>query len=247
MTAEQTGEIFRMVLAGWPTQRQRMSDGDVAAMAALWLAALADLDFAQCKAAIVRIVKTSKFIPSIAEIREEIGVVVGGVRRPGIDAWGEVLRMSTYREEPALADFDPLVVKVCQSLGWLKRRTLWRGNENISQWMVSPGGDEASDRARFVEAYDKLTAIERREAQVAPGAQLPPAPEVSKLVGSVARKLSAKPEALDRCVCSHNRALHFIGKDRDGCSHCACAKFSAAGKLAEPDDEPDHGDPRDSW
>ena len=170
MTTAETIELVRFVLAAYPAQRARMSGEDAKAMVAAYAAGLADVELEHAQAAATRLIRTSKWLPSVSEIREAIGVVHAGERRSGIDAWGDVIAMRTYRDRDALETFDPLSVEICRRFGWLEWRVLVRGGRDFDQWHVSSCENEPADRARFAEAYDKLTASARREAQAAPGA-----------------------------------------------------------------------------
>lgn len=229
MKAEQTKEIFHLVLGGWPTQRQKMTDEDVGAMATLYALSLADVDFARCKAAVVRLVQTSRMMPSVADIRAELGIVQHGVVRAGAEAWGEVLRAMRTRgshRSPGV-DFefaDPITARVVTALGWLD---------------LCASDNQAADRARFIEAYDQISRTERREAQTLPGATSPRLPSASdaaiaQLVGSVARnvdagrRLAPKPDSMVLCACGHNKALHFRDDGLENCwacTRCECLRF----------------------
>lgn len=167
MTAEQTTTILRMLAAAYPTQRQRMSRDDVRAMAAVYIAGLADLDADRVRAAVNRLVKASKWIPTIAEIREAAVDVAHGARRPGGDAWGRCLalirRYGSHRW-PGI-DFevdDPLLLATIRALGWYE---------------LCASDNPHADRARFIELYDQLAAGERKEAAIAPGATSPALPQ----------------------------------------------------------------------
>lgn len=170
MKKSEAGELVMFVIASYPTQRQRMSADDVNAMQAAYAATLEDVEIHAAKAAVVRLLRTSKWIPTIAEILEAVGVVHVGERRHGIDAWGDVLSLHSYRDPDEMESCDPLVIQVCKSFGWIEWRTLFRGHEDVNQWHVMHGENESSDRARFTEAYDKLASAARREAQASPGA-----------------------------------------------------------------------------
>ena len=113
---------------------------------------LADLDYARTNAAVKRILASAKFLPTIAEIREAVLEADRGPRRPGGDAWGEVLaavhKFGVHRT-PAFR--DPLVAHCVRQLGWEE---------------ICNSENQAADRARFVELYDRHALTERREQQV---------------------------------------------------------------------------------
>ncbi len=112
-----------------------------------------DQDYAVANAAVERLLATSKFMPSIAEIREACLDLNLGERKAGGEAWGEVLRAVSrfggYRVPGTDFVFSDAVVGRCvDALGWKNLCT----SEN-----------QISDRARFVELYDKLAVGDRKQ------------------------------------------------------------------------------------
>jgi hypothetical protein len=167
MTADETTAILRLLAAAYPTQRQRMSRDDARAMAAVYIAGLADLDADRVRAAVDRLVKSSRWIPTIAEIREAAVDVAHGTRAPGGEAWGRCLalirRYGSHRW-PGI-DFevgDPVLLATIRSLGW---------------YDLCSSDNPHADRARFIELYDQLAQGERKEAAIAPGATSPSLPQ----------------------------------------------------------------------
>ena len=166
MTEDQTRDLLRLLAAAYPAQRQRMTADDVRAMAAVYAAGLADLDVERVSAAVNRLVKTSRWIPTIAEIREAAVDVAHGARLPGGEAWGRciaLIRRYGSHRWPAI-DFsvdDPILLATIRSLGWLD---------------LCQSDNPHADRARFIELYDQLAERARKEAAVAPGAMSPALP-----------------------------------------------------------------------
>lgn len=122
-------------------------------------AQLADLEFSTARRAVDRLTKTSRFMPTIAEIRAMAVEIQHGPRRLGAEAWGDVLgeirRVGLY----GLPRFDdPRVAEAVHLM-------TWRG--------LCLGENEAADRARFVDLYDGLQ--DRARADAVAGATLPAA------------------------------------------------------------------------
>lgn len=118
----------------------------------VYQALLVDLPFQAAMAAVTAVAKTHRFptvLPSVAEIREATLTLTHGARRPGGDAWGDVLRavrrFGAYRT-PSFD--DPLVARAVAALSWRE---------------ICTSENQAADRARFVELYDQLAATARRE------------------------------------------------------------------------------------
>ncbi len=166
MTNEQALLILKRIWGSYLTQRQRMTAEDVQGMTLAYVTGLRDLEHDAALAAVERIVRTSRFLPTIAEIREAAMDAVHGTRKNGGAAWGECLalirRYGSHRH-PGI-DFeitDSHVAATVRAFGW---HDLCRSDNSVA------------DRARFIELYDQLAKGERKEAQIAPGLTLPAGP-----------------------------------------------------------------------
>lgn len=107
---------------------------------------LEDLDFTTAHKAIARLISTSRFFPTVAEIREQAFAIEHGDRRSGAESWQDVtaaIRSVGYIGTPRFK--DPIVANIIGRWGWYK---------------MCVEGDEISDRARFIEMYN---AMARRE------------------------------------------------------------------------------------
>lgn len=176
MTPQQVRDVLHMVLASYPTQRQRMTDADAKAMFAAWCSALADIDADDCKRGVQRVLLTSKWLPTIAEVREAVGLATrgdaGAPERCGADAWGDIRALRSYRDREAMQTVDPITMHVLQAFDWIEWRTLLRRAGDVEQWHVRCEGTDA-DRARFIELYDKTRAADRQSGQLRAGARIP--------------------------------------------------------------------------
>lgn len=143
-------------------------------------AMLADLDFGIAQEAVHRLINTSKWLPTVAEIRATAANVQRGPVRSGGEAWGDVLaeiRRTGYIGAPRFN--DPLVAR-CVDL------MTWRG--------LCLGENEAADRARFIDLYDNLAA-RQREDEVA-GRALPEPKRGLALPSPVGNLMRAMPARL---------------------------------------------------
>ncbi len=114
---------------------------------------LADLDYPAANAAVERLLATAKFMPTIAEIRETALAIAVGEQKPGGSAWGGVLKAisaeGVYRVPGKDFVFsDPVTARCVAALGW----------ENLCN-----SENQAADRARFIELYERLAVHERRK------------------------------------------------------------------------------------
>lgn len=150
MTEVEAAKLIAVLVASFPDAKW----GEATCRA--YESALSDLDMAIASAAVRRIAATSKFRPSIAEIREAAATVAIGERRTGADAWGDVVRaIRVFGSYRAPKFDDPITARAVEALGW---RNLCLGDSS-----------EASDRARFCEVYDAISGSERREVLSEPG------------------------------------------------------------------------------
>lgn len=162
MNALQVKNVVELIFGAYPTQRARMQDSDVRAMFAAYQLGLGDLDEPACMQAVARLVMSSKWIPTIAEIRAEVGVVVHGDETVAVQQWGEVSRrIKRYgQSEPPghgrNPPFeDPITRQVVYALSWFD---------------LCASTTPAADRKNFVEAYQQMQKQERKSAQLSPGA-----------------------------------------------------------------------------
>jgi hypothetical protein len=86
----EAAEVVKLLLASFPTQRQRMTPGDSAEMLRAYAAALADLDAKIARAAVSALVLTEQWIPTIATIRAKAAELTQGRPRGGGEGWGDV-------------------------------------------------------------------------------------------------------------------------------------------------------------
>jgi hypothetical protein len=137
---------------------------------------LLDLPAEPAKAAVLRLLQTSRFRPTIAEVREAALLVESGPKRTGIEAWGDVTRAIRYVGVYRVPKFqDPLVQQLVEAIGWRE---------------VCLGDNEAALRARFCEGYNASSALSRSERAVSPSLRLNAAEgNVAQLVAGVGRVL----------------------------------------------------------
>jgi hypothetical protein len=143
-----------MLQAAYPGARWTEATAD------LYELMLADLDIGLASAALQRLIYTSKFLPSVAEIRAAAADVALGPQRSGLDAWGDVLKAIRFVGSYGVPTFeDPLVGRCVTTLGW---RSLCLSDT-----------PEGVDRARFAELYERLQSEERVRDVSEPGRLLP--------------------------------------------------------------------------
>lgn len=148
MTPSEIDELLMMLVAAYPNMK--VTD----ATTKLYEVTLADLDEGLARRAVIRIITTSKFPPTIAEIREACSLQSAGPVRSGADAYGVLMeavrRHGRCYGEPAPEFSDPLIAKCIGVWG------SW--NDLCNSPSADPGG-----RARFIELYDELARAARQD------------------------------------------------------------------------------------
>jgi hypothetical protein len=147
VTRKEATQIVAMLQGAFPQRQLPDSTIEVYAMA------LADLDFELARAAVMRLVQTSRFLPTIAEIRE--AAVRDRVSLPTPEeAWGIVRRAIGQHGSYRVPVFD------CDEIHDAVRDIGWKE--------ICLSEQPASTRARFIDAYK--SRVERRMNAEARGA-----------------------------------------------------------------------------
>lgn len=190
MTPQEAGEVVSLLLAAYPTQRQRMTERDAKAMTLAYANALLDLDVDAARAAVSSIVLTEEWIPTIAALRATAAELAQGRARSGDEAWGDVVeaqrRFGSYRAPGVDFEFaDPLVAEVVRRFGWDE---------------LCKSENQIADRAHFMRAYDDLAAAAARDRSTS-GALRPSARARAELPGGV-RAIAAPAARPQICAVS---------------------------------------------
>lgn len=153
MNREETAKIVTVMLAAVPSNR--VDARSVPSMIEAYTSLLSDITYEQCNAALRVLLQTRTWLPSVADIRATALELARGPRRAGGDAWGGVIRAisaeGVYRTPGVDFVFrDPVTARCVAALGW----------ENLCN-----SENPQSDRARFIELYDKLAEQDRKEQQ----------------------------------------------------------------------------------
>lgn len=147
MTKTEVMKLVAVLCAAYPSAKF------TAEASSAFESALADLGYAVANAAVEQIIGTSRWMPTIADIRERVLSLLSGEIRPGGDAWGSVLKAiaARGRNRTPGVDFefcDPVVHEAVKALGWSQ---------------LCDSENATADRARFVELYDRLAVVRRRQ------------------------------------------------------------------------------------
>lgn len=147
MKPSEAAELVASIMAAYPNAQTSNATSRV------YESMLSDLDKDVANAAVAVLLQTSKFMPSVAEIRSTAVELENGGCAPGGEQWGVVLdcihRYGAYRTPGVDFRFnDSVTAKCVRALGWQE---------------ICLSENHPADRARFIELYDKLAAQAQRE------------------------------------------------------------------------------------
>lgn len=146
MTSLEIRKLVTVMVAAYPATKAQ--DDTVSVYERM----LSDLDYPAANAAVEQLLATSKWMPTVAEIRDRVVSLTTGEVRAGGEAWGSVLkavsRCGRYRTPGVDFEFsDPVTREAVAAFGW----------QNLCD-----SENAIADRARFVELYDQLAVKYRR-------------------------------------------------------------------------------------
>lgn len=123
--------------------------------AELWYMELQDLPYNVAMMALREHVHTSKWSPSISELRELVATIQNGETADWGEGWQKTMdairRKGMYREQEALESLDEITRATVERLGFQNLCT----SENV-----------VADRARFKDIYEQLAERKKRESRL---------------------------------------------------------------------------------
>ncbi|NDO45988.1 replicative helicase loader/inhibitor [Clostridium sp. MD294] len=151
MTREEIVQVLAVLKANYSGALKDMTRQEAEGKINIWITMFADTDREIMNLAVQKIIATSKYFPTVAEVREVIAEINTGCVLDGGAAWGEVItairNYGQYRELQALESMSDMTKTVVQRMGW---RDLC-----LSE-------DTEIDRAHFLKIYQ---AEEKRQKQ----------------------------------------------------------------------------------
>jgi len=90
--------------------------------AALWMKMLEDIPYEVAENALMKVMATNRFFPTVAEIREAAALITTPELLTHAEAWSEVLKAvrkyGTYDYEKGMASLPDVVRQVVRMIGW---------------------------------------------------------------------------------------------------------------------------------
>lgn len=162
ITKADTARLIGIIITAYPNI-DKYSSEIIEAMTNTWALMFADDDCKLVTAAVMKHIATSKWAPSIAEIRS----IMVDIQRPDIlppdVAWGIVSDyMYAERASPLHSSFDidlpPLINRAVEIIGYSALKELSRGTHRNYR--------EGADKQAFMEIYVPMYERERQAAQL---------------------------------------------------------------------------------
>lgn len=171
MTKDEVKKLLAWAAANFPAMQER----DLRPTAELWHRMLGDLPYEVAESALLKVLATAKYFPTVAEIREAVATIaLPGLLSPA-EAWamvGQAIRKyGYYRQEEGLASLPPQVRAAAECIGW--RELCLTDNLDVI-------------RAQFMRVYEQYTGRKREEVMI-------PAP-VRDMIGQLAERFSLPEE-----------------------------------------------------
>lgn len=118
MNRKEILELLSIATANFPNMQER----DLRPTAVLWEKSLADIPYHVAEKAVITVLSTSKFFPTIAEIRE----AAAQLTQPRVIDWSEAWGLITqairkhgfYDQEKGMASLPPDVRAMAKRFGW---------------------------------------------------------------------------------------------------------------------------------
>lgn len=158
MTKKETISLFSILIAAYPNFDKFKDDNQVEGMVNMWAMMFADDDSAIVGLAVKKHIMTSKWPPSIAEIRELMADITHPDLIPPDQAWNAVADLLYAENEYSDAPHQrlpPLIAQAVDAIGgWSTLYRLHCGSHR--------GGKDGMDRVAFMDLY--RPAYERARA-----------------------------------------------------------------------------------
>ena len=170
MTINEARRLVAVTLAAYPSMQEK----DLSLTAAVWQKMLGDLTMENLEKAVLKIIATKKFFPSISEIRSEAVSFAAPLHPLPEEAWAEVMAQLDPYHPPHYS--DPLIHRAVKAIGYL--------NLCMSERI-------GVERAHFLQIYGAFlqTDINRRQNEAVMEITGAHAPELMRLLAGIGRPL----------------------------------------------------------
>lgn len=198
MKPSEAAKVWAMFATAYAEGLRWLVPAQEEATAKLYGDFLLDLDYRAADAAVRRLIATwmptsANRYPPIPVVRAAVLAQQTGRPRTGIEAWADLRKLTGAYERERLDEIDPILRQCLEGFGWIEWRPFFSvARGEFQKWSVVLGENEAADRARFCELYDRLASAAQEDAIV--GQLAPPLPQ--RRIGPGARPLGEVIAAL---------------------------------------------------
>lgn len=138
MTRKEITNLIGLATANFPNMQEK----DMRPTATLWEKMLADIPYPVAEQALIKLLATNKFFPTVADIREAAENMTGNQLPAADQAWSEVLEQIRRIGSWGIPTFThPAITEAVKAIGW----------RNIC-CSETPG----VERAHFMKIYDSV-------------------------------------------------------------------------------------------
>lgn len=110
--------LLGIATANFPNMQQK----DMKPTAVLWEKALSDIPYNVAEKAVIKVLSTSRFFPTIADIREAVAQITQPRTLDAIEAWGLVVgairKFGYYRQGEAMESLPDEVAQMVKRFTW---------------------------------------------------------------------------------------------------------------------------------
>lgn len=153
-TREEIQRVLAMLVASFPMWAKDVDDPVLEQTLRVYERILTDLPAIALEAAVLQHIADSRFFPTAGELRQKTMSLLGPRRPSAMEAWGEVKRaFARYGRYQGPIFENQIAARVVESMGWLS---------------LCDSGNEAADRARFIQAYETFCRREQEDALLLP-------------------------------------------------------------------------------
>ena len=160
MTKKETISLFGILIAAYPNFDKFKDDNQVESMVNMWASLFADDDSAIVGLAVKKHIMTSKWPPSIAEIRDIMADITHPDLIPPDQAWAAVSNLlysvGESNNDAAHRKLPALIAQTVDAIGWRTLYQLYRGSYG--------GSKDGMDRVAFMDLYRPAYERARTEA-----------------------------------------------------------------------------------
>lgn len=164
MTEKEVVQVVTIIVMAYPASEKLKDETTLKAMVAAWYKFFKDDDAKIVEMAVLKHISVNKYVPNVAEIREQMAQILHPEIIPPDIAWaavkdfiiahGEFGSPDPYRELPAP------IARVVKTIGYSQLYQLHRGHYG--------GNKDGMDRVAFMDLYKPLYEREMEKAMLPP-------------------------------------------------------------------------------